>query len=265
MGWNDMFNYAFKNYLKGFKEFLPFIVINLIFDLVVLKIFSVPLGGDKLIRAIEVGEEIDWGKVFTSPEFGNFSTVFVVILIISLLVAPIINSYITLVIKKLLNNKEVKHLELLKESFHYYFSYIGVTLAIILILCGLAIIIGLIAVFIPVLGVIAAIPGGIFILYLGVVYNPCTSYLIYNNCGVYDALQGGKQVGKKYFWPLLGFLIVINVISKILSLVDTSYILIYIIITLIVFAKEILACTYLTALCKDYNEPEIKPNYEELS
>lgn len=253
-----MLSYALKKYFKGFHNFLPFLVINLVLNLISLKIFDLQFGGSSLMRAINLGEEIDWNTIASDPKSQGLTITIFVVIGVMMLIGPILNSYITLVIKKLLDKEEINHGHILKESFKFYFPYLGVMLAIFLMILGLAIVTGIVAVLIPVLGIIGAIAGGIFIIYLAVTYTPSVSYLIYYNSTISEALHYGKEVGKKYFWRIFGFLLVVNIVNKIVSLPDSSNIMAYIIATLLTLAISILNTIYMVTLCKGYKNPEIE-------
>lgn len=253
-----MFSYAFKKYIKNFHNFLPFIVISLIIELVTLKIFSLQSAGNELINAIQLGKDIDWNMAVPDPKFKGLAVTFFSVIAVSLLISPILSNYINLIIKEILDKKEVRHIETLKESFRFYFPSIGVTLTIGLMLLGLLVVSILVVVLIPFLGIIAAIAGFIFFIYLAIVYSTSVPYLLYYNSTISEALHYGKEVGRKYFWRIFGFILLINIGSQIINLPDTTQILAFIIVTLLTISLNILSKTYFLTLCKGYKHPEIE-------
>jgi len=256
-----MFSYAFKKYIKGFPNFLPFIVISLIIELVTLKIFSLQSAGNELINAIQLGKDIDWNMAVSDPKFQGLAVTFFSVIAISLLISPILGNYISLIIKGILDKKEIKHIETLKESFKFYFPSIAVNLTIGLMLIGLVVVSVLVAVLIPFLGIIGAIAGFIFFIYLTVCYSTSVPYLLYYNSTISEALHYGKEVGRKYFWRIFGFMLLINIVSQIINLPDTTQILAFIIVTLLTISLNILSKTYFLTLCKGYKQPEVEYDY----
>lgn len=195
-----MFGEVYKKYVNNFKIILPFILMRVALD-------SLSYFGSGGVRSAEKYDVIFGANgIIRSMGFEG-----ILIFLFLLLISPIIYVSIALLCKKILKDEEdISFGETLRESTHYYFRYIGLSLII-----G-AVVIGISLLMVVTRGLFfLLIPAVIFLIYFAITVEPCIEYLIHNDSSVEEAFSGGRKIGKKYFWSLFGLDIIIGVLSQI--------------------------------------------------
>lgn len=161
-------------------------------------------------------------------------------------------SYFDLIIKKVFNGENVEILASIKESTKYYFRHFRILLIIGAMVIGL-VIGGSIVAIVPIFGIILFILIIVYLVYLLMKYIPCPEYMIYNDCSLEEALNGGKAAGKKYFWSILMVCLVTNFISKVVLVYNKGAIILF----FTIFIENVLisiAYAYRMRIVKEYTE-----------
>lgn len=215
-----------NKYFKNFNKILPYILVTFLIELVVLKIGANIIGISDITKILTGNIEMNAYKDYADP-----SKVFSFILslmIIGAVLGPIFASFIRLIFKRIIKNEEVDYLQIFKESFKYYFRYIGVILVIFFMIFGL----GLLLIFTGislVIGILFIILFFLGVIYVATVFSPCTEYLIYKDTTFDDALGTGKKVGKKFFWRIILLSIVMGIVELLLRSEHINNIWLYVI------------------------------------
>lgn len=189
---------VYKKYVNNFKTILPFILVKVGIDL--LNYFS----GSSVKRVEKYDMVFGIGEIIRNMEIQ-----LIVLGLFLFISSPIIYAFMALLCKKILKDEEdINLVETLRESTHYYFRYIGLSLIIGAIMIGISLFMiltgGMFLLIIPVV---------LFLLYFAITAEPCTEYLVYSDNSVEEAFSGGRKIGKKYFWQIVGLNIIITLIS----------------------------------------------------
>ncbi|MBU5483239.1 hypothetical protein KQI86_02795 [Clostridium sp. MSJ-11] len=223
-----------SNYIKGFKFLLPFILVKVLF------------------------ESINANLGFSQYDFfvGNFSTFKQTVTsnwvqtLFSLFVGSLFYSFLMVVVKSLVNEKDISFREIFKESLGIYTRYLALTIIISTIFLGVMFL-GFWDIIMPL--------AVIFVIYLSVLFTPCNAYLVYNDASPTEALKKGISLGKKYSGEIILLSIALSIIVGTISVVGINladstigYVLISFIITSIYMYSYIFAMT----ICKKGEETE---------
>lgn len=237
-----------EKYFKNFKVIIPYIIVKIIFSYFVafLLIGTVALKGT--FNIFTSGANIEEIK-------SEGALIVVLALCIVIFIEPFFQLFITMIMKKIQKNENIKQIDTLKECMPYYLRYLGVNILIYLMVLGLYILMFLVAV-IPVIGILCMIGILIFLIYVVTIYSCSTEYLVYSDCEVGEALSYGKEVGKQFFW----YLLVVNfmfglaniIVGKVLDY--NSSLLIAIILSFVLLVIESVVILYRMSLCKQYGE-----------
>ncbi|WP_315120416.1 hypothetical protein [uncultured Clostridium sp.] len=199
----------FRNVLKKFKDnylfMLPFILVN----------YAISAAAD--IMAGGEGQIVNkYNTVFNKGNFfEGINKAGLILFIISIVLGPLIYCSMSVISKKVFRDEEINIGESVKEASKYYFRYILLALLIAAMVIGLTMGIGLIALMGP-LVVLTPVLLIIMVAYM-IIYEPCSEYLVYHDVSPEQALKEGKKVGKKYYFSLLGIIIVSSVIGYIVQ------------------------------------------------
>lgn len=246
-----MLNQVFNKYLKNFVHLLPYLILQLLFNVTLVKFFLWLIPAAKLNHINMVSGGINLN--LTSSNIHSTGSYALLLVVIMLVTAPLFGSFIGLLSRNILEDKEINQIELLSESLKYYWRYVGLVLVMFLI--GVAVFIAaLILSLIPVLGVLGLICLVLFVIYLFTILTPCLEYLLYDNLKIEDAFERGKETGKNNFWKIFLLVLAIQVLSKIFNTDHIQSIFIISVITFITQAIDIFKRMYVMALCKEHKE-----------
>lgn len=242
-----------NKYYKNFNKILPYILITLLINLVVLKIGSNVMKMNDITKLMN-GQSIKMNSYINYPDPSEIFLFLISMMIIGAVFGPIFAAFIRLIFKRIINNEKVDYLQIFKESFKYYFRYIGVVLVILLMVFGLCLLF-IIPAFLGAIGLLFFIPIFLVIIYVITIFSPCTEYLIYTDTTFDDALGSGKNVGKEFFWRLILVGIVIGIIQLILRSENINNIWLYVIPMTITNILNNFIIFYRMNLCAIYDEP----------
>ncbi|MTI67225.1 MAG: hypothetical protein FH753_11605 [Firmicutes bacterium] len=241
-----MLGELFKKYYKNITNLLPYLIIKSIFDVVLLRLSFINFEISQLMYIYQDRGEI---TEILSSGYKDYIIGGIIFLLISFLTTPVFGVFIGLINKRILDNEKIDQIKIVKESLNYYFRYLGVVSVIILIIIGFLVMIVLSGI-VPILGIFLIIGLFIFMIYVMIIYNVCTEYLIYYNTTVGEALKEGSTVGKKFFFRILILSIIVKGISKILDKIHTNNYFIILIIIILTIAIDIFQVLYRMNLCK---------------
>ncbi|WP_027624921.1 hypothetical protein [Clostridium lundense] len=193
-----MYKEVWNKYMKGFKFLLPFILVHVLFQ-------STSLN-------LNLNQYTFLGGSFTTFE-QTIASNFVPILFI-LFVGSLFYSFLTVVIKKLINGENINYIESFKESLNIYLKYLGLNIILSTITLGV-ILLG----FLSILMSIAFI----LMIYLSIVFTPCEAYLVYNNTRPVTSLKQGIAVGKKHSGEIILLSFMLCVILSIIAAVTLNF------------------------------------------
>ncbi|WP_097027619.1 hypothetical protein [Clostridium peptidivorans] len=214
-----MYKEAWGKYREGFRMLLPFILVKLLFQIssfkftdsnVTLDKYDMITGGETLLRNIS-------GANVKALVISNLF-----LIIISIIVVPLVYSFLYLVIKMIVRDEEVNYREAFDESLQFYLRYLTLTIIIGALIIGIAFL-AIFSIMIPFF-IIAVV---ILLVYVIVTVIPCEAYLIYHDVSAEEALSKGREIGKKYFWKLAGIVVITSLIGSALKIIPDTNIIVY--------------------------------------
>lgn len=189
---------VWNNYKKGFKFLLPFILVQVLFESIGFNLdfneYDFFAEGGNLIKNISVLKQI----IINEP----------VPILFDLFIGKLFYSFLMVVIKELLNKKDINYKENFKESLGFYLRYLGINIVIYSISVGL-ILLGFWGILIPFMVIL--------LIYFNVLLIPCEAYLIYYDTSVGEALKKGMALGKKHFGEILLLGVMVSIILAIIG------------------------------------------------
>lgn len=240
-----MYKETWKNYKESFNVILPFILVKVVFEILVF-IITKNIIFDKFSF---IGQE----EIITGNFLANRGIIIKSIIntVFSLFVVALFEAFLMVIIKASLNKEDINYKEKFKESLGFYLRYLGLTIIIYAILLG-TILLSIFAFIIPFIIILSL---GVA-LYFEIALMPCTSYLIYHDTTPEIALQKGRELGKKYFWKILLFVIVMGVIGALLDGHENNNILIYSLYDFLKVNMEMLLIMFTITICKKEDKKE---------
>lgn len=235
-----MYTDVFKKYFQNFKFILPFILVELAFDVATFETTGNDIGTDK------------YGFMTKGDFFGNIrgdiiSLIMnnIVIILIILFVTPLFYAFLQLVMKSIIREEEVNYRESFRESLGFYFRYLGLSIIIIAIVLGI-LLLSFFAIMLPILliGIV------ILLVYIGITITPCGSYLIYYDTSPEEALSEGRKLGKKYFWSIFLVGLISGIINAIIKVKPEASLLTYSIITFITITIQYYMYMFTINICR---------------
>lgn len=190
-----MYREIWNKYMKGFKFILPFIVVRVLYESI-----SYNLGFSKYDFYDFFGGNLSSFKQAVVSNLGS--------ILFSLFVGSLFSAFLMVVIKSLINDKDVNYGENLKESLGIYLRYLLLNIITSAIFVGI-LLLGLCKIIMPI--------SFILLIYFNVILTPCMAYLVYNNVSPVVALKKGIAVGKKYSGEILLLAITLCIIIGIIS------------------------------------------------
>jgi hypothetical protein len=243
-----MFSYSLKKYFNNFGKIFPFIVINIVFDAIILRLCFISIGVTNIFKTAAVWPN-NWKFSFNGIDFSTITASTVIFIIIAMLAQPIFSAFIRLLIKRILKDEKIYYIEILAESFNYYLRLIG--LYIVLVAIVLALFIGgMLLGFIPVLGPVLIIIMVFFALFIFIILSPVEEYLIYHDCHILEALSESMEIGKRYFWYLLLLAIAQGILDNIFKNSNAKGSITYLVISFIKLVIEGILIMYRMNLCR---------------
>lgn len=170
---------------------------------------------------------------------------------VKLLALVIIQTYVNtfglLIAKKVIQEEVIGQKDIFLESFRYYPRMLGLTLLFIVAILLFAYF--LLFPFIHI-GILFGL-GVIILIVIAIMLMPSSGYLIFNNEGIWNSIESGFKIGKKYFFKILGLSIISFFIAVLLETkpakTSSIYLIIYIFLGSIFSAYINL---YVNNLCK---------------
>lgn len=254
-----MFEYSFKKFFTNFGEIVPYIIVKILFDLVLVRLcFQNITGGN--IQGI-VANSSGFRLSLNGMEFRTVTATVVIFIIISLVVQPLFIAFIRLLFKKMLHEEEIYQGDTLRESFSYYWRIVGIYLIFLVI--GIAVMVGgmLVAVlfgFIPVIRVAVIFALIVGAIYVATILTPCVEYMVYYDSDTEEALRGGVKVGKYYFWSIFGLTIVKGILVNLLNKTNGVGLLAAAVMMFISLIIEGIFSLYVMNLCRCYDSEEVQ-------
>lgn len=193
-----MYGEVWSNYKKGFKFLLPFILVKVLFESTSLNLkfdkYDFFGKGGNLLKNLSVSKQIIINEAIP--------------ILFYIFIGSLFYSFLMVVIKALLNKKEINYKKNLQESLGFYLRCLGLNIVISSISIGL-ILLGFWGILIPFMV--------IFLILFNVLLIPCEAYLIYYNTSVGEALKNGMVLGKKHFGEILLLGVMVSIILAILG------------------------------------------------
>lgn len=246
-----MLSFLLDKYFKNFAKFIPYLMAKVFFDVILAREILINVGASDILKYIGSNGRIN--IPLNNFSFHSITGTMLVFALVSLFTSPIFAVFIRLIIRNILNNEDIDQLELLRETLEYYWRYIG--LNIILLLIGLAVIIGIvIGGIIPVLRILLILGGIVLAVYIFTILSPITEYMVYKNSDVEAAFHEGMVIGKNYFWALLLLNICIGILQGLFKVDHVNGVLVTSLFTFITLSIEAFKIMYVMNLCKGDNE-----------
>ncbi|WP_027624847.1 hypothetical protein [Clostridium lundense] len=192
-----MYKEVWDKYMKGFKLILPFILVYVLFQ-----------NTSFNFKFVEYG--------FFEGKFSTFKQAVennLISILFILFVGSLFYSFLTVVIKKLINGEIINYIESFKESLGIYLKYLGLNIILSGVMLGVMLL-GFFHIIMPI--------AFILMIYLSVIFTPCEAYLVYNNSSPVEAFKKGISVGKKYSGEIILLSIMICIILGIASVITIS-------------------------------------------
>ncbi|MBM7870768.1 hypothetical protein JOC70_002262 [Clostridium pascui] len=193
-----MYGEVWNNYKKGFKFLLPFILVKVLFESTSLNLefdkYDFFGKGGNLLKNLSVSKQIIINEAIP--------------ILFYIFIGSLFYSFSMVVIKALVNKKDINYKENFKESLGFYLRYLGLNIIISAISIGL-IVLGFWGILIPFMVIL--------LILFNVLLIPCDAYLIYYNTSVGEALKKGTALGKKHFGELLLLGITVSIILAIIG------------------------------------------------
>lgn len=214
-----MYKEAWEKYREGFRILVPFILVKLLFQISSFKFTSSNLtlnkydmitGRETLLRNIS-------GANVKAVVIGNLF-----LIVISILVLPLVYSFLYLVIKIIVKDEEVNYKEAFIDSFQFYLRYLILIIIIGVLIIGISLL-SIFSMMIPFF-IIAVM---ILLAYVVVTVIPCEAYLIYHDVSAEEAFSEGRKIGKKYFWKLVIIGVITSLIASVLKIIPDTNIIVY--------------------------------------
>ncbi|MBC2397023.1 hypothetical protein [Clostridium tetanomorphum] len=237
-----MYEETWNKYVKGLKFLLPFILVQVLFEIISFKIFN-NIGVDKY-NFITEGENLirnSIGRNIKELITGNLA-----LIIFSLLVEPLFYSFVMIIMKKLITDKDVNYTEDFKVSLSFYLRYLGLTIIIGAILLG-TMLLSLFAMVVTFVFFLIII----LVIYLAIAVTPCSAYLIYYDTTPEEALSKGMALGKKYFWKILLLSIIMGVLNRFIDVGPNASIIGYVAIAFIRTSVKFYLLMFTMNICKE--------------
>lgn len=192
----------------------------------------------------------------TEVLYENGSVGMFILGIIAIIIAPMIACYVNIVIKKILKNEGVIHKEAFKEGLSFYWRYVGTSILVGLIIAGISLLLGLIGMvfsIMPILNIVVFIAIFIGIVYVSIIVVPCVHVMVYDDLTISEGLSRGMNIGKTYFWGIVGVGILVGILSSIINLIGGAFSLtvVFVIVTFINCIIENFLIMYYMVLCKE--------------
>ncbi|WP_315121708.1 hypothetical protein [uncultured Clostridium sp.] len=230
-----------NKYIKGFKFLLPFILIQVLFESV-----SLNLGFSEYGFFDFFGENF---STFKQSVVNNLAPI-----LFSLFIGSLFHAFLMVVIKALINEKDINYRENLKESLGIYLRYLGLNIITSAILLGVMLL-GFSSILLPF--------SIIFLIYFNVLLTPCESYLIYYDTNPAEALKKGMSLGKEYSGEilLLGIMagIMIAIIAGIMSVIGIgpkTNLIGYAFVNFVRISIWVYVCMFAMTICKKGEQTE---------
>ena len=239
-----------KNVLKklftNIKLFVPFIVISLIYQIIIVKLDILNFQEGTFIddATNSINFALMWKQIFISIIFSLIMALFL--------------CYVWVLIGKIVRGYEVNHLDTFKDSLNYYPRFIGIDFIFMGIFTAILFLIIVLRA-IPVIGIILLIIGLIFFIYIEtVLYSTSKGYMIYTDGKIGESMSNGYEIGKKNFWMLLllGILGVIPGKIAAINCIKTN-ILAFILVSIANALVELFVAMYAITLCKNYFDEKV--------
>lgn len=175
---------VFQKYKANFNHFIVFLIIAAILNLFNFKF-------DPILEK-QIGSNYSILDIIDAK------------LVVLTIVQAYINTFGLLIAKKIIKEESIDQKSIFTESFHYYPRILGLTL--------LFIVVGLLFVFLLLfpfmhIGLLFGL-GVIVLIIVAIMLIPCSSYLIFNDEGIWNSIESGFKIGKKYFFKILGLFII---------------------------------------------------------
>ena len=240
-----MYKETWKNYKESFNFILPFILVKVAFEIIVFA-FTKNMSFDKFRF---IGQE----GIITGSFLANRGVIVknIIELVFNLFLVSLFEAFLIVIMKALLNKEDINYKEKFKESLGFYLRYLGLTIIMYAILLGI-VFLGIFAFIVPFIAIFllgAAI-------YFEIALMPCTAHLVYHDTTPEIALQKGRALGKKYFWKILLFVIVMGVIGAVVDVYENSNILIYSLYDFLKVNMEMFLIMFTVAICKKEDKKE---------
>lgn len=238
-----MYNEAWEKYKEGFKMLLPFILVKLLWGIssfkfidrnVTLDKYDMITGGEALIKNIS-------GANVKALVISNLF-----LIIVSILVVPLVYSFLYLVIKMIVRDEEVNYKEAFDESLQFYIRYLTLSIIIIALIIGISFL-GIFSMMVPFF-MIAVV---ILLVYVVITVIPCEAYLIYHDVSAEEALSKGREIGKKYFWKLVVIGVITSLIGSALKIIPDTNIIVYAAKSFITISIGLYMHIFAMTLCKE--------------
>lgn len=246
-----MLDFVLNKYFSNFKKIVPYLLAQIVFNVLLAKLFIIAVPKPNIINF--TGGSSGFNFQLNSNTIGAIGGSSIILLIITFITAPIFAVFIRLITRNILDDKAIDHGEILKESFNYYWRFIGFTLLMILIFLGIfavAMIFG----FIPIVKFLVIIAVIIFIIYLVTILTPCIEYMIYDDLTIEEAFSSGKTVGKENFLQIFFLALITGIISGFFKTDNTRSVIIVGLFVFIAQAIDAFKIMYIMSLCKQDKE-----------
>lgn len=241
-----MFKNVLKKFFTNIKLFVPYIIIELIYQIIMVKLDIFDFQEDMFIdyATNRINFALMWKQIFISIIFSLIMALFL--------------CYVWVLIGKIVKEYEVNHLDTFKDSLNYYPRFIGIDFIFMGIFAAILFLIIVLRA-IPVIGIILLIVGLIFFIYIEtVLYSTSKGYMIYTNGKIGESMSNGYEIGKKNFWMLLLLGILGVIPGKILAIncIKTN-ILAFILVGIADVLVELFIAMYAITLCKNYFDEKV--------
>ncbi|RXI46995.1 hypothetical protein DP145_05460 [Clostridium tetani] len=240
-----MYKETWKNYKESFNFILPFILVKVAFEIIVF-ILTENMVFDKFSF---IGQE----RILTG-NFGVNSGIvakYAIQITFNLFIVSLFEVFLIVIMKAFLNKDTINYKEKFKESLGFYLRYLGLSIIIYAIILGVTLL-GIFAFIVP---FIALLTIGLA-LYFEIVLMPCKSYLVYHDTTPEIALEKGKEIGKKYLWKILLFILVIGIIGALVDVYENINIYIYSLYDFVKVNAEIFLIMFMLTICKKEDKKE---------
>lgn len=234
-----MISEIFEKYKENFKHFIPYFILSVIIALIIFK-FNIPNTQSTGIDSISTFKDLFGKDILKSLSF-------------SLLQVYII-AYGLVIARKIIKGDSIDQKETFSDAISFYPRLLGLNIVFIIIIFLITMAFVFIMMWVPRKLTIAMLVGILFLIG-GIVFtiftSPILSYLVYYDENIGFSIKQGIMIGKKYFFKLLGLLIVAVLVGSLANtnLVKNSMVVLGI-TTFINSMFMMFLNLYVTNLCK---------------